>query len=82
MPLVPCARQEEEIVSLTAVLPRQDPQWCRVGVPASLGSKLQLCVGKTELGAEARSSKRFGGVPFGSHFSGMLRGDYLGLNLF
>lgn len=69
-------------MSLTATLPGQDPQRRRVGVPTSPGSKLQLCMGKTEPGAEARSGKRFGGVPFGSHFSGMLRGDYLGLNLF
>lgn len=41
-----------------------------------------LWMGKTELGTGARGGKRFGGMPFGSHFSGMLRGDYLGLNLF
>lgn len=47
-------------------------------------SQLQmgLWMGKTELGTGARGGKRFGGMPFGSHFSGMLRGDYLGLNLF
>lgn len=61
-------------------LPRENPRqgW---GHPPP-GQQTGLRMGKTELGTGARGGKRFGGVPFGSHFSGMLRGDYLGLNLF
>lgn len=61
-------------------LPRENP-WQGWGHTLP-GQQAGLCMGKTELGTGARGGKRFGGVPFGSHFSGMLRGDYLGLNLF
>lgn len=36
------------------------------------GQQTGLCMGKTEVGTGAKGGKRFGGMPFGSHFSGML----------
>jgi len=68
------------MVPSTVALPRQNQRQGR-GQTFS-GQHTGLRVGKTELGTGARGGKRFGGMPFGSHFSGMLRGDYLGLNLF
>lgn len=68
------------MVPLPVALPREN-QWQRQAHPLS-GQQTGLCMGEPELGTGVRGGRRFGGVPFGSHFSGMLQGDYLGLNLF
>ena len=58
------------MVPPTVALPREN-QWQGQGHGLS-GQQTGLRMGKTELGTGARGGKRFGGMPFGSHFSGML----------